>query len=192
MQLRTDLVQFYKNGHLKSARIRGYLQIPFRGEFLEIETWEHNRSFLQFHENGEFKEGPLSFQKIWRLSTENLKLEFTYISFDEMEHLRSVANANGFVRLNSASVKDHSEKSIENDSEVLFYTSGALKSFSWGSRQPLTLWAQEEVFPRYGTLVNFDAAGAIQSFVSDKDGRLQLQNQEWLTFKAGELIHLRP
>lgn len=191
VQLRADLVQFYKNGHLKSARIRGYLQIPFRGEFLEIETWEHNRSFLQFHENGEFKEGPLSFQKIWRLSTENLKLEFTYINFDEMGHLRSVANANGFVRLNSASIKDHSEKSIENDSEVLFYTSGALKSFSWGSRQPLTLWAQE-VFPRYGTLVNFDAAGAIQSFVSDKDGHLQLQNQEWLTFKAGELIHLRP
>jgi hypothetical protein len=70
LQLRSDLVQFYKNGNLKTARIRGYLQIPFRGEILKLETREYSRSLLQFHENGEFKEGPLGFQKIWRLSTE--------------------------------------------------------------------------------------------------------------------------
>jgi hypothetical protein len=210
LQLRSDVVTFSRNGNLKSLRILNHLSISvppntFDFDTIRLETPEYTHSLLEFHENGEFKEGPLDFSRLWNFLNTNLSLNFRVVRFNEAGQLESLSQTSGHINLRIEGVPGPmiSKTPIENLSEVSFYPNGGLKSFLWGSRHSFSIWAQE-VFPRYGTKITFSPRaspfaiqnlgehGSVQSFITDRDGRLKVVNKAWIEFKAGDLVQINP
>lgn len=161
---------------------------------LVIETFEYSKDKIYFHPRGNFKEGSLSLDRIWKLSSKlDFNLEFRKIGLDENGQIEFLEGAQGVLNVNSqvpGGGLSPQPWRIQERSRVEFFEDLQVKSFFWGGPKALFLWGQE-VFPRYATGVRLTKTGALESFVSDRVGQLKTPEDHWISFQPGDLVAIQ-
>lgn len=183
LDLRADAVEFYENGAPQKLRFFGGFKYQVAGQPVQFENNEYDHVYLQFYPDGKVKEGPLTWYQNWQIKTAHLEIIYHYVRLSPQGEIQLLADASGYVGLEGQRVH------IVDKTELQFFANLKLAQFIWGGSDSLTIWGQK-IFPQYGSPVRLLENSSLSSFVSSKEGRLQLPDGSWKSFKKGDLVEL--